>query len=189
VSRAVFYSCFVVSGLLIFPGAAFPQNLMRGSASGGSVQLIGNDSAVLESGETRKDLPCTVTPVKPLLGFDLRFHSGYEIGIPMRELAGDGDQLTIIFRVTAAASKDSPYYFSQKYSVPEIDSDAKGDAFLAGGFDVGEGDYHVDWMMRDRVERICSSNWDVTAALATKDQNMKLALSPNTIDTSDQEFF
>ena len=27
--------------------------------------------------------------------------------------------LTIIFRVTSAAAKDSPYYFSQKYTVPE----------------------------------------------------------------------
>jgi hypothetical protein len=189
VSRAVIYSCFVLSGLVSYPNTAFSQALMRGSATGGTVQLIGNDSAVLESDEVKKDLPCTVTPVKPILGFDLRFHSGYEIAIPLHELAGQGDLLTIIFRVTSSSSKDSPYYFSQKYSVPDIDADAKGDAYLAGGFDVGEGDYHVDWMMRDRVERVCSSNWDVTAALAAKDQTMKLAIAQNTIDTSDQEFF
>jgi hypothetical protein len=189
VSRAVIYSCFVLSGLAVYQSPGFSQTLMRGSASGGTVQLIGNDSAVLDSGEVKKDIPCTVTPVKPLLGFDLRFHAGYEIGVPLRELAGDGDLLTIIFRVTSAAAKDSPYYFSQKYSVPDIEADAKGDALLAGGFDVGEGDYHVDWMMRDRVERVCSSSWDVTAALSSKDQNIKLAIAQNTIDTSDQEFF
>jgi hypothetical protein len=162
---------------------------MRGSMAGGTVQLIGNDSAILESEESKKDLPCTVTPVKPILGFDLRFHSGYEIAVPLHEIAGSGDLLTIIFRVTSASAKDSPSYFSQKYSVPEIEADAKGDAYLGGGFDIGEGDYHVDWMMRDRIERVCSSNWDVTAALASKDQNMKLAIGSNTIDTSDLEFF
>ena len=44
-------------------------------------------------------------------------------------------------------------------------------------------------MMRDRIERVCSSNWDITAALTPKDQNMKLAIARNAIDTSDQEFF
>ena len=58
----------------------------------------------------------------------------------------------------------------------------EGDAYLGGGFDVGEGDYHVDWMMRDRMERVCSSNWDITAALTPRDQNMKLAIAPNAIE-------
>jgi hypothetical protein len=167
----------------------FPQILMRASTFGSRVQLIGNDSAVLDSGEKKTDLPCTVTPVKPILGFDLRFHSGYEIAVPLHEIAGDGDTLTIIFRVTSATAKDSPYYFSQKYSVPEIDEDAKGDAYLGGGFDVGEGDYHVDWMMRDRIERVCSSNWDITASLTGRDQGVKLPIAPNVIDAADQEFF
>ncbi len=188
-SRALVYSCLILGGLIADPSQLTPQTLMRGSAPGGTVQLIGNDPANLASAESKKDLPCTVTPVKPILGFDLRFHTGYEIALPLREIAGDGDILTIIFRVTSAAAKDSPFYFSQKYTVPEIEADAKGDAYLGGGFDVGEGDYHVDWMMRDRIERVCSSNWDITAALTSRDQNMKLAIAQNTIDASDQEFF
>ncbi len=79
--------------------------------------------------------------------------------------------------MTSSTAKDAPFYFSQKYTVPEIDDDAKGDAYLEGEFDVGEGDYHVDWMMRDRMERVCSSNWDVTAALSGRDQGMKLPIS------------
>lgn len=189
VSRALVYSWAILGGLVVIPGQLSPQTLMRGAAFGGTVRLIGADSAVLDADEPKKDLPCTVTPVKPVLGFDLRFHSGYEITLPLREISGNGDLLTIIFRVTSAAAKDSPYYFSQKYTVPELDADAKGDAYLGGGFDVGEGDYHIDWMMRDRIERVCSSNWDVTAALAPKDQNMKLAIGKNAIDMSDQEFF
>jgi hypothetical protein len=189
VSKAVIYSCAIICGLAGSAGRVYPQTLMHGGLPGGTIQLIGNDSAILESEESKKDLPCSVTPVKPILGFDLRFHSGYEIAIPLHEIAGTGDLLTIIFRVTSASAKDSPAYFSQKYSVPEIEADAKGDAILGGGFDIGEGDYHVDWMMRDRIERVCSSNWDVMAALTPKDQNMKLAIGPHAIDTSDLEFF
>jgi hypothetical protein len=163
--------------------------MMRARTSGGTVKLLASDAAILDTEEIKKDLPCTVNPIKPILGFDLRFHSGYEILVPLRELAGDGDALTIIFRVSSSTAKDSPDYFTQKYTVPVIDADAKGDALLQGGFDLGEGDYHVDWMMRDRVERVCSSNWDVSAALSAKDQEMKLAIASTSIEASDQEYF
>src|SRR5579884_1523326 len=104
-------------GLTVFAvtsGAAFAQNLMPG----GMYRLFTSDTAVLESQEIRKDLPCTVTPVKPALGFDLKFHSGYEVGIPLRQLAGDGNQLTMIFRVTPQSHPDEPVLFSQKMGVP-----------------------------------------------------------------------
>jgi hypothetical protein len=162
---------------------------MEGLAARGTVQLLGSDAAVLDLGEDRKDLPCTVTSVKPMLGFDLRFHSGYDITVPLRELSGDGNLLTIIFRVTRDAAKDEPVYFSQKYNVPNIELDAAGDAYLEGGFDVGEGSYHVDWMMRDRLERVCSSSWDIGASLSGKDQSMKLPIAANAIEASDKEFF
>ncbi len=171
------------------PPLACPQNLMQGLASKGSVQLLMSDAAVLETEETRKDLPCTVTSIKPVLGFDLRFHTGYDIVMPLRELAGEGDQLTIVFKVTSNNSKDTPSYFSQKYNVPSIETDAKGDAYLQGSFDVGEGGYHVAWMMRDRMERVCASGWDITATLPAKDQGIKMAIPASAIDVSEREFF
>jgi hypothetical protein len=181
----------VLAGFVLIVGVcnAFSQNLMQGLASGGTVQLLSSDAAVLETEDLKKDLPCTVTSVKPLLGFDLRFHSGYEITLPLRELAGEGDLLTIIFKVSSDAAKDNPVYFSQRYNVPDIQPDARGDAYLQGGFDIGEGSYHVSWMMRDRMERVCSSNWDISATLAAKDQSMKLAIGTNLIEASDREFF
>jgi hypothetical protein len=180
----------LVSGLLGAATCLFAQTLMRGNSPDGSVQLIGNDAATLETAsDQKKDLPCTVTPIKPVLGFDLRFHSGYDITVPLHEVAGDGDMLTVIFRVTSTGDKDSPKYFAQKYNVPHIEEDAKGDANLGGGFDIGEGDYHVDWLMRDRIERVCSSSWDITAALSGKDQGMKLPIAAHTIDQSNMDFF
>lgn len=177
----------ILAGLGTIP--AFAQNAMQGLGGGGSVRLLSSDAAVLETEETKKDLPCTVTQIKPILGFDLRFHSGYDITLPLHELEGDGNQLTIVFKVTSDATKDSPSYFSQRYNVPNIEADAKGDAYLQGGFDVGEGTYHVSWMMRDRLERVCSSNWDITASLQGKEQAMKLTMASNAIEASNREFF
>src|SRR5207302_1995804 len=121
------------------------------SGPGDLVRIFNTDAAVLEAQDVRKDLPCTVTPVlKPVLGFDLRFHAGYEVSIPLKDLAGSEDLLTMIFRVTPESHKDEPVYFSQRLSVPAIEENAKGNAYFQGGFDVGEGNYHVDFLMRER---------------------------------------
>jgi len=144
---------------------------------------------VLEAGETRNDLPCSVTPMKPVLGFDLRFHSGYEVNVPLRELAGSENLLTTLFRVTPQDGSGEPVYFIQRIRVPAIVEDAKGDASLQGSFDLGEGKYKVDWLMRDRSERVCSSSWDVEAVLSAKDKPLEVALAPNTVAAAEFEQF
>jgi hypothetical protein len=130
-----------------------------------------------------------VTPNKPTLGFDLKFHSGYEVSVPLKELAGSDNQLTMVFRVTPEGHADQAVYFSQHISVPAIEEDAGGPAYLNGNFDVGEGKYHIDWLMRDRAERICSFYWDVEAVLPAKDKQMALDISPAIIRPADTEPF
>lgn len=170
-------------------GVGKAQLVMTGT--GGMVRLFGTDMAILEVPEPRKDLPCTVTPTKTAqVGFDLKFHGGYEVSLPIRELAGNENLLTIIFRVTPSDTSDQPpQYFIQRVKVPEIQEDAKGDATFFGTFDLGEGKYKVDWLMRDRAERVCSNYWDVDAALTDKDSQMTLAIGPNLIKASETEFF
>jgi hypothetical protein len=153
------------------------------------VNIFNTDSAVLESQEPRKDLPCALTPNKPSLGFDLKYHAGFEVSIPLRELAGSDNLLTMIFRVVPDNHKDEPVYFSQRVTVPPIDDNAKGDAYLQGNFDLGEGRYHVDWLMRDRTERVCSSYWDSEATLPPKDRQVALEIAPGTIEAADSQPF
>lgn len=158
-------------------------------SGGAGARLFNTDMAVLEGGDVRKDLPCNVTPAKPMLGFDLRFHAGYEVTVPLKELSGSENLLTILFRVTPSNHKDEPMYFTQRVRVPSIEEEARGDAFLQGGFDLGEGSYHVDWLMRDRAERVCSNFWDSEAALTTKDKQMTLGLTPGVVAASEGEQF
>jgi hypothetical protein len=174
---------------LLSAGLLSAQVQVRGSGFGGAVRMIPTDAAVLEMQEARKDLPCSVTPTKPFLGFDLRFHGGYEVSIPLKELSGNEDLLTILFRVTPDAHKDEPVYLMQKISVPAIEPDARGDAYLQGGFDLGEGRYHVDWLIRDRTERVCSFYWEADAELPAKDKTLALVLPPSTVQASEREAF
>jgi hypothetical protein len=157
---------------------------------GEDVMLMPSDSAVLDAGEARKDLPCVVTPRKPELGFDLRFHGGYDVTVPLKELAGSGELLTVVFRIYAEGKQAHPSYFVQHYRVPIIDEDARGEASLQGSVDLGEGKYHVDWLMRDRLEQVCSSSWNSEATLPAKDKQMPLFIAANDITQSaPQPFF
>ena len=178
-----------LSVLLFTASVLQAQELMPAAGPGGMVRLFTSDAAILESQEARKDLPCTVVPSKPSLGFDLKFHSGYEVSVPLRDLAGSENQLTMVFRVTPENHPDEGVYFSQHVAVPAIEEDEKGPAYLQGEFEVGEGKYHVDWLMRDRMERVCSFHWDAEASLPAKDKQMALNIQASAVQPIDTEPF
>jgi hypothetical protein len=148
-----------------------------------------SDLAILEKQEKRKDLPCAVDPVKPTLGFDLKFHAGYDATVPLSELGGGKRDLTMVFSVAPASGAGDAAYFTQRIHVPQLDLDAKGDAMLSGEFDLGEGKYHVSWLMRDGGGRFCASNWDIEAALPPRDKQMPLDIAANRALASDPELF
>ena len=188
-SRSRVLTATVPPLLLLAAVPLHPQVMLRPAEAGELVHPLPSDVVVLESDETRKDIPCSVTPRKPELGFDLRFHSGYDVTIPLHELSGDGGALSIIFRLAPDDNRNHASYFVQHFRVPPIEQDAKGDAILEGAVDIGEGKYHVDWLMRDQSERICSTTWTSEAALSPKDRPMPLFIDANQVLQSAPEPF
>jgi len=182
VLRGIGFSVAFAAAAPSLPG----QTLLGDS---GAVAMIATDQAVLEAREVRKDLLCEAVPDKPILGFDLKFHSGFDVSVPLKDLAGSENLLTILFRVYPVDKPGEALYFTQKIRVPPIEENAKGDAYLQGNFDVGEGKYHVDWLMRDRTERVCANNWDVEAALSSRDKGLALHIAPDAIQPAEQEQF
>lgn len=176
--------------LALAPAGLLPaQEVIPAVSPGGAVRLFNEDAAILESTDSRKDLPCTVTPDKPTLGFDLKFYAGYEVSVPLKELAGSENHLTMVFRVTPEGHPDQAVYFSQHTLVPAIDADESGPAYLEGVFALGEGKYHIDWLMRDLSERKCSFHWDAEASLSARDKQMALNIAAGAVQPADSEFF
>jgi hypothetical protein len=62
---------------------------------------------------------------------------------------------------------------SQKVPVPPLDKGITGTGAIQGTFALGEGRYHVDWLMRDQRSRICANSWDLDAKLSPKDVQLK----------------
>ncbi len=180
------------AGLVVAATVAVPawgQTELGFSRLGGLVRIVNTDLAVLESAENRTDLPCQVTPQKPELAFDLRFHAAYRVAIPLKELWGDGDMLRILLRVSPLDRKDNEIYLVDRFSVPPIEEDAKGEAALPGGFVLGPGHYKVDWLMRDRSERVCAAHWEVEAKLDEHTRDLPLTMPANTVAQRPQEPF
>ena len=179
---------FVAAALLVCaPG--WSQTILNFSRLGGVVRIVNTDMAVLESSEHRVDLPCEVTPDKSELAFDMRFHGTYRVTIPMRDLAGTGDQLRVLMRITPAAQPGNPVYMVDRFTVPAIEEEAPGEATLPGGFAMGPGHYTVDWLLRDRRERVCSAHWEVEARAGSGQQDLPLSLAPGVVAERPRDAF
>jgi hypothetical protein len=177
----------LAAGLVLTGSFIHAQRMLESSQSGAPI-LLNGDMSVLEAGEPRHDLECTVTPDKAALGFDLKFHAGFTISVPLKELAGPGDLLSVLFRVTPKHAQGMPVYFSEQFRVPAL-QETGGSATLTGAFDLGEGTYHVDWLMHDFEGRFCSSYWDVDATLSAKDKQVAMALPAWSVSRAEDENF
>lgn len=183
-SRAIAPAIFL--GFSI-PPALWPQNLLRQTHGAGSLTSV--DAAILESDGIRKDLPCEVTPLEPFLSFDLRFHSIYRIEVPMKELARAGNELALFLRVTPTSNAGDSVYLSQRFPVPELGRGAGGTVHLNGGFDLGEGQYHVQLLLRDQRGRICSFHWNADAQLGPGGPGIRPAIGAGRIEAYDEHVF
>ena len=131
-------------------------------------------------------LPCEVKPVEPVLGFDLGFHTGYKVRIRFHDLADGGDILKVIFRVTPEDNTIWPTYFKQEWKLPPISDDSYGPVSLEGAFTVGTGNYKVDWLMRDGLERVCSAHWKISIRLPAAEEYPSIALETGSVIASNE---
>ena len=138
------------------------------------------DPPDLARGYSPAALSCQVSPGRPYLGFDLRFHAGYRAALPIKMLAEAGESLDIALRVKPTSHGD-PVYLVQRVSVPHFPPEANGMGWLAGGFEVGPGRYQVEWMMRDTVGRACTARWDLNVRPGWRERNVPLSLRENTV--------
>lgn len=152
------------------------------------VGLPASDVAVLNSHEHREELLCTVQPTSPKLGFDLNFHSGFAASVPLRQFSGI-DTLTVIFRVSPTGRAGEPTYFSQQWTIGPVGTDTLGDATVQGWFVSGLGKYQIAWLMRDREERFCSAQWEVSADTRGRDRKVQTGLPSGTVQPEMTELF
>ncbi len=150
------------------------------------VNIAVSDLAVFEAGVPRSDLRCKVERSDPVLGFDMNFHAGYRTELPLAEIGDEANLLKVLFRVYPADRPREKRYFTQRFRVPGFPElkegeTAKGSAYLEGGVIAGPGKYKVDWLMRDRGERVCASSWTFEVEPYTQGEALPITLTPGVV--------
>ena len=178
----------LLSALMLSPSAGESQNLFE-SKLAQSIAFMDARPAMLDREGDSKSLSCFVTPFKAELGFDLRFHFFYEITIPLKELAGAGDELTILLRVVPVNNGGEQTDFVRQLAVPAIARGASGSVHLNGSVETGTGAYHVTLITNDSRGRTCLARWEATAVPSYRQRNLKLAISAGQIESSGDHLF
>ncbi len=154
------------------------------------LNIVAGDRAVLSSDTNRTDLDCRVEPLDPRMDFELKFQAGYLIHVPMTELSTDGGHLQVLFRIRPLEGGEvDAMYFTHHFNVPPIEEGSTGSATLPGRYVLGPGRYKIDWLMRDRAGRVCSSHWETKAASLEKYEELAAAATANTVAVESRDMF
>jgi hypothetical protein len=164
--------------------SAAAQSVATRASEGVPGQLLASDSVVLDLHESRNDLKCSVTPYAPELGFDLMFEAGYRVRIPVQELT-NSNAVTVVLRVLSDNHGNQPVYFIKKVRLPATGQNPGGDAVVDGMFRLGEGHYHIDWLVRDTSGRVCTRFWDTEAKSNPSHTLLIRALAKGTIQPAE----
>lgn len=125
-------------------------------------------------------LQCEIRPMSPQLDFAFRFQAGYVTWIPMKQYSGRGHYWITVMRIRPDAGDRKSVYLAGREDLPDIPSTRQ--VFrTAGAFLVGQGGYHIDWLLYDDQSRVCRKSWHFDAKLTRADRNVKLLVTPNTV--------
>ena len=134
----------------------------------------------LAAGPGNKRLTCSVFPIPPVLNFGLRLQSGYVFHLPVDQFTGSGHTLTVLTSITPGLF-GTPVYLLDRI---ELTANRPTDRVYTGGgsFFLGEGGYHVVWLIVDDAGRSCRQTWDLDAALSREDSHLKLTIPSGAVE-------
>ena len=125
-------------------------------------------------------LHCEVTPVHPMLNFSFRYQAGYRVAMPASQFTGSGHRLIVLIRITPDQADAAPVYLAAMQRLPEI-PDTHAQLRFGGGYLLGEGSYHVDWVLMDERDRVFRKSWRVDVHRSHAEHNVKVAMEPGTV--------
>jgi len=158
--------------------AAFAQVQVDESQAAGMLRYV--------DPQANASLRCETTPVAPVLGFSLRFQTGYQVRVPLSQFHGAGHRISVLMRVTPEVSDGQPVYLLRSYGLPEI-PDTEYVAELAGSFLVGQGSYHSASIVLDDGNRVCRADWRIEVNPGRNEQS-RLFMPPYTVSSIDADW-
>ena len=157
------------------------------SAPGRPLHFHSSDTAILSGSSNRRDIDCRVEPLRPRLGFDLKYTAGYAVHVSADDVAADGDHLRVLFRISPSGGE--PVHFRQEFPISPRSATGGGTASFPARYVLGPGRYKVDWLMRNRRGNVCSAHWETRAPTPGHTGRLAAAATANLIAPYREEVF
>ncbi len=126
------------------------------------------------------DFPCKMRVSKPELGFDFKFHSSFEAIISNRELDDKGGPIRLVARLKSMKHPEMSSSMVRTIAMNRLQNlDIARETSIRGFMLVGEGEYRLEWFLRDAGGRICFDRSDFKARLSRGDRQVHLSLPPD----------
>lgn len=135
-------------------------------------------------------LDCKARYFDPELDFEFRFYHGYEIEIPVRQLAGPARPIVFRLRVYPLDIEGAePTVFERRANLGEIRNSTRGRLELESAFVTGPGRYQAVWEFRDAGGKFCSATWEVEAKRSKRYRDVTFSLAPGEVADSRSRIF
>ncbi len=153
--------------------------VVLGTASAQTI-LTPDEALKLNAPRPEGPLKCQAQALKPVLDFSFRFRAGYTVSVPLDQYQGGGHKWTVLLQIQPEGG-GKPVYLLDRFNIPDV-PDVKVDGEAGGGYLLGEGHYHVTFLLVDDRARACRSDWDVDAKLSASNRNVRTAIKPGTVE-------
>jgi len=127
-----------------------------------------------------KPLRCDPSYLRPVLNFSLRFQAGYVVRVPMDQYLGKGHWWLILERITPEADPSKAVYMGDRYALPDVPK-TNIQLSVMGGYLLGEGRYHVEWMIMDDLGRATLKEWTLEAQRTHATRNVNIVMPPGAV--------
>lgn len=178
---------FILLALVALATAPLFCQQLFDSAPGRPLHFHSSDTAILSGSTNRRDIDCRVEPLRPRLGFDLKYTAGYAVHVPSEAVEEDGDHLRVLFRISPSGGE--PVHFRQDFPIPSRSPTGEGTASFPARYVLGPGRYKVDWLMRNRRGNVCSAHWETRAPTPGHTGRLAAAATANLIAPYREEVF
>lgn len=159
----------VLAALLTLPALSAPGDSH-------AVLLTDFDREILR-GKIARKLPCRISVRGPLLGFDFRFHGRFWARIRNKHLNQKGEQLRLVARMTSRTRPESTAYLVRDIPLrAQNEAWTRGTSILGGFTLMGEGEYQLDWFVRDSQGRVCFDREKFKANRSRSDREVEITV-------------
>jgi len=143
---------------------------------------------MFEAPPVPNSLQCTTALRGPLLDLAFRFNIGYRVTCHLPDFQTT-TAIRAFTRVTPHGAE--PVLLWETYALPQVPAEMQGtdslrrkkdlEFWLSGSFSVGEGDYRVEVLLADNMERRSFRRWDVHVARKHKEETISPTIAPGTV--------